>query len=146
MEIRGRDFIGVGVGGVVINDENKILMVLRNKSPEKECWSIPGGAVEFGEKLETAVIREIYEETGLECEVFDLLCITNQIIDSEKSHWVSITYLLVSPKVQPYIKEQESHAEMRWFNWDCIPNNVTIATLDAVRKLKQNSINAVLHK
>lgn len=43
----GKDYIGVGCGAVILNKNNEILLQLRNKAPEKEYWSIPGGKVEM---------------------------------------------------------------------------------------------------
>lgn len=54
----------VAVGAIVFNGD-KVLLVLRGKSPAKNLWSIPGGRVKLGETLQQAVEREIGEETGL---------------------------------------------------------------------------------
>jgi len=54
----------VGVGAVIVK-EGKVLLVKRGKSPSFGEWSIPGGAVNVGESLEQALLREIKEETEL---------------------------------------------------------------------------------
>ena len=50
----------------------KILLVRRARSPAKGFYSLPGGRVEFGETLHTALHREVAEETALKIEIIDL--------------------------------------------------------------------------
>ncbi len=47
----------------------KLILVKRGVEPAKGKWSIPGGAVELGEKIREAVIREVKEESGLDVEI-----------------------------------------------------------------------------
>lgn len=52
------------VGGIIFKG-NQVLLVKRSKAPAKGKWSIPGGVVHLGEKLERAVQRELFEELQL---------------------------------------------------------------------------------
>src|SRR6516164_11407943 len=56
----------------VIFREGKVLLVRRARSPAKGFYSLPGGRVEFGESLATALQREVDEETGLKIEIVGL--------------------------------------------------------------------------
>ena len=56
------------VSAVIFNPENKILLCRSHKWNDK--YVIPGGHVEYGEKMEDALVREILEETGL--SVYDI--------------------------------------------------------------------------
>ena len=58
----------LAVSGAIFRD-NKVLLVRRSRSPGKGFYSFPGGRVEFGESLHTALHREVDEETGLRIDI-----------------------------------------------------------------------------
>ncbi len=58
----------LAVSAAIFRDGN-LLLVRRARSPGKGFWSLPGGRVEFGESLETALKREVMEETALVIDV-----------------------------------------------------------------------------
>jgi ADP-ribose pyrophosphatase YjhB (NUDIX family) len=61
----------LAVSGVIFRD-GKILLVRRARSPGRGFYSLPGGRVEFGESLHTALHREVDEETALRIEIVGL--------------------------------------------------------------------------
>jgi 8-oxo-dGTP diphosphatase len=61
----------LAVSGAIFRDD-KVLLVRRARSPGKGFYSLPGGRVEFGESLHTALHREVDEETGLRIEIIGL--------------------------------------------------------------------------
>lgn len=54
----------VGVYGVFIH-ENRILLIKKSRGAYKGMFDLPGGGIEFGEKVEDALRREFIEETGI---------------------------------------------------------------------------------
>lgn len=86
----------VGVGALIFQ-RGRILMAQRGKEPLKGWWSLPGGAVEAGESLDTAVRREVLEETGLIVEPLRVHEIFERILrDSDGApeyHYVLIDYI-----------------------------------------------------
>jgi 8-oxo-dGTP diphosphatase len=86
----------VGVGAVILRD-GEVLIVRRANPPLQGQWSIPGGALDLGEKLRDGVAREVLEETGLDVEVGPVLDVFDSIFsDSEgrtQYHYVLIDYL-----------------------------------------------------
>ena len=60
----------LAVSGAIFRD-GKVLLVRRSRSPGNGFYSFPGGRVEFGESLETALHREVDEETGLRIEILE---------------------------------------------------------------------------
>jgi ADP-ribose pyrophosphatase YjhB (NUDIX family) len=67
----------VGVGAVVINDKNEILLVRDNIHSNHSIYKIPGGMVEHADKLSTAVEREVYEETGIKTKLIKMVSLLN---------------------------------------------------------------------
>lgn len=69
----------LGVGALVFEGD-EILLVQRGKEPLADYWSLPGGAVETGERLEEALKREVLEETGLVVSVGSIATIFERIM------------------------------------------------------------------
>ena len=61
----------LAVSAAIFRDD-KVLLVRRARSPSRGFYSLPGGRVEFGETLHTALHREVDEETALKIEIVDL--------------------------------------------------------------------------
>src|SRR3972149_1501849 len=92
---RGIDYIGVGVGAIIVDDKGRLFLSRRGPLAKNErgLWEFPGGSVEFGEKLTDALKREMLEEYGIEIEVRHLLDVADHILPDEGQHWVSPTYV-----------------------------------------------------
>src|SRR4051812_20558363 len=86
----------VGVGAVIVAG-TQVVLIRRRFEPLKGEWSLPGGAVELGETLETAIAREVKEETGLDVDVGPVIEVFDRItLDDQRQiqyHYVLIDYL-----------------------------------------------------
>lgn len=69
----------LGVGGVIFRDD-EVLLIERGKEPLKGWWTVPGGLVECGERVEAAVIREVWEETGLHVRPVQVAAVFQRIM------------------------------------------------------------------
>ena len=54
------------VNVVVVNEAGEILMIRRT---DNDNWAVPGGAIDLGESVAQAAVRETREESGIECEI-----------------------------------------------------------------------------
>lgn len=66
------DKVTLAVGAVIFRG-TEVLLIRRGRPPFEGHWSIPGGKVDFGERLADALRREIREETGVEVEILGLI-------------------------------------------------------------------------
>lgn len=132
----GIDYIGVGCGALIVNDKNETLLLRRGKNSRNQSgyWSKPGGTVEFGEKIEDAIKREIKEEFDVEIELTKFLGFTNHIMKEENQHWLSISYLAKIIKGEPKNLESEKHDEIRWFNFNDLPESLTQTTREPIKE------------
>jgi 8-oxo-dGTP diphosphatase len=86
----------IAVGGVVIHG-GRVLLVRRGQPPLEGRWSIPGGILEIGETITSAIERELKEETGVSVRVAGLLEIYEKVLrDSDNRaqyHFVILDYI-----------------------------------------------------
>jgi mutator protein MutT len=89
----------VGVGAVILDGE-RVVLVKRAHEPLKGEWSLPGGAVEVGETLTDALVREVQEETGLQVKVGPVVEVLDRVHRADDGrveyHFVIIDYLCMA--------------------------------------------------
>jgi 8-oxo-dGTP diphosphatase len=137
---RGIDYIGVGVGAIIVNSEGRLFLAQRGPLAKNERgrWEFPGGSVEFGETLAHALAREMREEFGIDIQVGQLLDVVDHILVEEKQHWVSPAYLCRIISGEPTIKEPEKCSAIDWFFPDEVPPELSMITrqnLDHYRRI-----------
>ncbi len=127
---RGVDYIGVGVGAIIVDAAGQLFLAQRGPKAQNErgLWEFPGGAVEFGERLREALVREIREEYGITIEPGEMLTVTDHILPNEGQHWVSPSYICRIIDGIPTIREPEKCSAIGWFALDEIPDDLTQVT------------------
>jgi len=123
----GRDHIGVAVGGIILGSDGRVLLAQRGPKARNQRgqWENPGGALEFGERFEEAIIREMREELSIEVVVEGLLRIVNHILPDDGQHWVSPTLVCRYVSGTPTIREPEKCSAVGWFPLDRLPEPMT---------------------
>jgi ADP-ribose pyrophosphatase YjhB (NUDIX family) len=82
----GRSYPAYPLPGVLalVERDNRLLMVLRAKEPDKDKWGFPGGLIELGETVTAAALRELKEETGLDAEAGSVIDVFDVISPDEQ--------------------------------------------------------------
>ncbi len=115
----------VGVGAIVIRG-GEVLLIRRGRAPLQGYWSLPGGAVETGERLEDALCREVLEETGLPVQPIFLAAVFERMMPDAAGctefHYVLLDYVceLIPPPAGAASSEHagDDAAELGWFALD----------------------------
>ena len=103
----------------IILIDGKLLLIRRGNPPFKGQYALPGGFVEYGERVEEAVEREVLEETGLNAEVSDFLGVYSAPDRDPRGHTISIVFYL--EKIGGQLSAGDDAAEVKLFDLDDLP-------------------------
>ncbi len=115
----------------LIVKEGKIVLIKRRNDPYKDFWALPGGFVEYGERTEEAVVREVKEETGLTCEVVQLAGVYSAPGRDPRGHTVSVVYLMRVKAGELAAGDDAKGAA--WVTLDKIPHEVAFDHAQIIR-------------
>ena len=124
---------GVGCGAAILRD-GRLLLVKRRRAPEAGCWNLPGGKVDFGERVEDAIRREIAEEVGVQIHLLRPLAVV-EMIGLDDQHWVSPTWLARIASGEPVNLEPEKAEALVWASLDAPPQPLALAAREAIAAL-----------
>jgi 8-oxo-dGTP diphosphatase len=119
----GRDYVGIGVGALVTDAQDRLLLARRGPAARNEvgAWEFPGGMVTFGETLVDSIRRELREEYGIEVRVTGLLGLFDHLLPEEGQHWISATYLATLESGTASVREPDKCTEVGWYDLDALP-------------------------
>lgn len=115
----------VGIGVVIVKD-GQIVLIKRRNEPGRGKWSIPGGIVDLGERIQQTVIREAKEETCLDVADPHLIDIVDNVeFDPDgkvKYHYVIVDFLV--KVVGGDIAAASDAEEIRWVKFNDVEDYV----------------------
>lgn len=115
----------VGIGVVIVKD-GQIVLIKRRNEPGRGKWSIPGGIVDLGERIQQTVIREAKEETCLDVTDPQLIDVVDNVEYDEdgkvRYHYVIVDFLV--KVVGGDVAAASDAEEIRWVKFDEVENHV----------------------
>ena len=126
---------GRGVGALIYNDKNEVLLLRRNEDGRRKTWAMPGGKVDKGETFDEALSREVMEELGVEIESAKPFIAKPDIFEGRLFETVCFK---VKIKGEPVIKEKNKVDKLEWFSFDNLPEVDYPPSRDALETYKQN--------
>ena len=138
MEKQEDKTIKVGVGVLIFNDKNQLLLGLRKSTHGGGSWCPPGGHMEYGESFEEGAVREAREETGLVIAPQDVVLadVTNDFFEESGKHYVTLNMITHCFSGEPKIMEPDKCAEWRWFDENNLPANMFLPAANFLKKHK----------
>lgn len=101
---------------VILCSDDSIILIKRKKNPYRGFWALPGGFVEYGERVEEAALREAWEETGLKVELDHLLGVYSDPDRDPRGHVISICF--IAHKIGGKLKADTDASEVSKFKWE----------------------------
>jgi len=107
----------IGARAIVVNDDERVLLVMFDFGERGEVWATPGGGIEEGESDEGAVRRELAEEAGMdEFELGPLVWTRTHVVPMGGGRWDGQTeryYLVLTPAFEsaPRLSWEDLRAE-----------------------------------
>lgn len=116
----------VGVGVVCLRGD-EVLLVRRGRAPREGEWSLPGGRLEWGERLAGAALRELREETGVEARLLGLVDVVDGLFaggdGTVEHHYALVDYAAAWTSGEPVAGDDA--AEARFFRLAAALETVT---------------------
>ncbi|MGF6175692.1 ADP-ribose pyrophosphatase YjhB (NUDIX family) [Ensifer sp. 4252] len=116
--------------------DGKLLLCKRLKAPEAGHWNIVGGKVDHMERSELAARREAEEESGLSIHTTRFLCLSEQLIEADRQHWISMIYVTDDFSGDPQLTEPDKLSDIGWYDLDALPQPLSRFAADAVRAIR----------
>ena len=103
---------------VILQKGSEVLLIKRKNEPFKDHLALPGGFVNQGEKVETAALREVSEETSLEIEPVDILGVYSDPKRDPRRHILTVVFIGIILKSVSNPKDDSS--AIQWIQLDDI--------------------------
>ena len=103
----------------IIPLERKIVFIKRKNPPFRDYYALPGGIVEYGERVEDAVLREVEEEVGIKGKIHSLVGVYSDPDRDPRGHYVSVCFVVLPRSGE--IEAGSDASDVALFSLDSLP-------------------------
>jgi NADH pyrophosphatase NudC (nudix superfamily) len=129
---------------VFVTEGSRFLLGRRKKNPAKGKWDILGGFIKARETAESAVLREVKEETKLIVGIDAYLGSLPDVYDNREFPTLNLVY--VARRISGKAKPRSDVAELCWFHLDEIPTDLAFShQVEAVEMLRKHFAKGPAH-
>lgn len=137
---------GVGLGVIILDNEGKILLILRNSDGKKAdsdmhlegTWTLPACKVKYGETIYEAGVRKVKEEVNIDIEKPKIVSISDDI--NEFTHFVTIGLVVKGYKGNISLGDTEENVNYNFFEINDLPENLCMSSRNIVNNYKNKII------
>jgi 8-oxo-dGTP diphosphatase len=99
---------------IIIEKNNKVVLIKRKNEPFKNMLAIPGGFLEYGETVEHSAVREAKEETGLNVKLIEILGVYSDPKRDPRKHTMSTAF--IAKPLSTKLKASTDAKEAKWYS------------------------------
>ena len=128
----------IGGDGAVINTKGEILLIQRT---DNQLWAMPGGLLEVGETPAEGVVREVVEETGIECQANKLIGIFDSRLWQASFPFHMYQFLFLCSPIKNFQSKTATHQHetlaIDWFEESSLPHQIDPGHISKIPKAFQ---------
>lgn len=140
--------MGIGVGIIVLNEKNEVLLLLRNSNPEKAdsdmrlegTYTLPSGKVLYGETFEEAGVRKVKDEVNLIISKIDLEVVSLSNDINSYAHYATIGLLAHHYIGEVQLKKSQEFESYGWYRLDQLPSNLCLPSKKIIKNYLEKRI------
>ena len=125
----------IGIFGIILNKQNKILLCHRR---DYDLWNLPGGGLEKNESIQSGLIREVKEETGLAVKISRLAGVYSKPYKNE------IVFSFVCEPTNGKITLNEEADKIEYFEINKLPTNIPSKQKERIKDVFKNPETTIL--
>lgn len=137
---------GVGLGVMLINNDGKVLLILRNSDAKladsdmhlEGTWTLPAGKVRYGETITEAAKRKVKKEVNLDVSNLKIISVNDDI--NKYAHFLTIGLVSDSFTGKIDLGDSLERVDYKFYDLDNLPENLCEPSKVIIKNYRNNRI------